>query len=280
MRKKFPLLPNMITAFGLSCGLFVIFKLCLVPNSAVNEALLTQSVGILLLAALADILDGAVARLLKAESDFGGLFDSLADAIVFGVAPAVVVLKSFPVGLYDNLAFILMGAAMIYSICGVLRLIRFTLMSSEVKEDAELSHLHKKHFTGLPIPAAAAGVISLDLLLFSERFQALFPLSYATRVWILFGGLICIGYFMVSRWKFPSIKTLRIPVASFEKVFFLVALAILTFYGIVNLFPLTLFIVAWGYIVTAWILSIIRLIAGKKSKTLEAFEPDDEEFEE
>lgn len=280
MRKKFPLLPNVITAFGLSCGLFVIFKLCLVPNSSVNESLLTQSVGILLLAALADILDGAVARLLKAESDFGGLFDCLADAIVFGVAPAVVVMKSFSFGLHDKLAFILMGGAMIYTICGVLRLIRFALTSSEAKEDAELALLHKKHFTGLPIPAAAAGIISLNLFLFSQGFQEFFPLSDETRVWILFGGLLVIGYFMVSRWKFPSIKTLRIPVASFEKVFFLVASAILIFYGIVTLFPLTLFIGAWGYIVTAWVLSIIRLIAGKKSKTLEAFEPDDEEFEE
>ncbi len=279
MRKKFPLLPNMITAFGLSCGLFVIFKLALVPENAVDEQLLTQSIGILLLAALADLLDGAVARALKAESEFGGLFDSLADAIVFGVAPAVVVLKSFSFDLNDPTLFALMGAAMVYSICGVLRLIRFTLRSGEVKEDEAQALLNKKHFTGMPIPAAAAAAISLDLLLFSNRFQKFIPLSDEARAWVLFGGLIIIGYFMVSRWKFPSIKTLRIPVATFEKVFILVLLALLIFYGIVNHFPLTLFIGAWGYVVTAWILSIIRLIAGKKSKTLEEFEPDDEEFD-
>ena len=66
------------------------------------------------------------------------------------------------------------------------------------------------------------------------------------RAWILFSGLIIIGYFMVSRWKFPSVKTLRVPVATFEKVFLLVLLALLIFYGIVNHFPLALFIGAWG----------------------------------
>ncbi len=93
--KKVYLLPNVITAFGLSCGLFVIFKLNMTPLGGATTEVLTQTAGILLLAVFADLLDGGIARAMKAESDFGGFFDSLADAITFGVAPSVIVLKSF-----------------------------------------------------------------------------------------------------------------------------------------------------------------------------------------
>ena len=92
--KKVHLLPNVITAFALSCGLFVIFRMSLIEASEVGLDILTSIAGILVLAAFADLLDGAIARAMKAESEFGGFFDSLADAITFGVAPSVIILKS------------------------------------------------------------------------------------------------------------------------------------------------------------------------------------------
>ena len=117
--KKVYLLPNVITAFGLSCGLFVIFKMSMTEVGAADYQVLTATAGILLLAAFADLLDGAVARAMKAESDFGSLFDSLADAISFGVAPSVIVLKSLSVSPGTELSFFLTTAAMIFSVCGV-----------------------------------------------------------------------------------------------------------------------------------------------------------------
>ena len=71
--KRVHILPNIITAFGLSCGLFVIFKMNMMAAGSVNYQSLLVIAGLLLLAGFADLLDGAVARAIKAESDFGGL---------------------------------------------------------------------------------------------------------------------------------------------------------------------------------------------------------------
>lgn len=278
--KKIHLLPNVITAFGLSCGLFVIFRMALLPVNGIDEQLLTSIAGIMLLAALADLLDGAVARAMKAESEFGGLFDSLADGITFGVAPSVVALKSLSIAPGSELWFMTTAAAMVYSVCGVLRLVRFGVQAANVRENAELKELNNKHFTGLPIPAAAAAAVSTVLLLFSSDLEWLVHFSDYTRAWILIVVLTMLGYFMVSRWKFPSLKTLHVRVASFQVVFMTVLGAVFFFYGLIHFFPVVFFACSWLYLVVSLILSIIRVISGRKSKTLEEFEPDPDDLEE
>lgn len=275
--KRIHLLPNVITAFGLSCGLFVIFKMTMTEVGGANYQVLTAAAGILLLAALADLLDGAVARAIKAESEFGGLFDSLADAITFGVAPSVIVLKTLSVNPGTGLSFFVTTAATIYTMCGVLRLVRFNLNASQIKGDQELVDASKKNFTGLPIPAAAAAVVSGNLFLASDEFRSILTLSDETRIWIMIVQLVMIGYFMISRWKFPSLKSLNMRVASFQLVFLTVVVAVVIFYGLLHHFAVVLFACSWSYLVIAWILSIIRLISGKKSKTLEDFEPEPED---
>ena len=89
--------------------------------------------------------------------------------------------------------------------------------------------------------------------------------------------MIVLGYFMVSRWKFPSAKALHFRVPSFQLVFFTVIVAIFIIYGVLYFLPVMLAVVTWVYIILAWILSLIRVIAGKKSKTLEDFEPEQED---
>jgi len=274
--KKIYLLPNVITAFGLTCGLFVIFKMNMTPVGEANAQVLLATTAILLLAAFADLLDGAVARAIKAESEFGGVFDSLADAISFGVAPSVIILKSLSVAPGTHLSFLLTTAATVFSLCGVLRLVRFNVSALEAKGNEELILANKKNFTGLPIPAAAAAAVSINLFLVSENFWGLSDLA---RAWILSSVLIILGYCMISRWKFPSVKTLEIRVKSFQAVFLTVLSAVLIFYGILHYFPLVFAVLSWGYIFTAWILSLIRIIAGRKSKTLEGFEPEDDDIE-
>jgi CDP-diacylglycerol---serine O-phosphatidyltransferase len=275
--KKIHLLPNVITAFGLSCGLFVIFKVCLVTHSEVNSAFLLSVTGILLLAAFADLLDGAVARAMKAESDFGGLFDSLADAISFGVAPVVIVLKTLMPSSGGHLSFFLITSAMIFSVSGVLRLVRFNINAIAAKGNNQLSVAEKKHFTGLPIPGAAAAIVSLNLFLASEEWISLSGMSSETHRWIMAITLIFIGYCMISRWKFPSIKSLEIKVASFRTLFVTVFCAVVVVYGILHFFSVIFLIFSWSYIFIAITLAIIRLFAGQKSKTLEEFEPEDED---
>jgi CDP-diacylglycerol--serine O-phosphatidyltransferase len=273
------LIPNIITAFGLACGLFVIFKINMVEPGAGTYQVLTTSALLLLLAAFADMLDGAVARAIHAESEFGFMFDSLADAISFGVAPSVLLLKGLSLEPGTGLSFFAIVGAMLFSMAGVLRLVRFNVNSQQAKKSAEAAAANKKHFTGLPIPTAALAAVSANLFLSSPFAADWFGFQEQTRSIILTVIMIILGYFMVSRWKFPSVKMLHFRVPSFQLVFFTVLVAIFVLYGTLYFFPIMLLVVTWSYVIFAWSLSIIRLIAGKKSKTLVEFEPEEEENE-
>lgn len=189
MKKKVHLLPNVITAFGLTCGLFVIFKMTMMAPGEVTIRQLNEIAAILILAAFADLLDGAVARAMKAQSEFGGLFDSLADAITFGVAPSIIILKSLSAPVGSELSFFLTTAAMIYTVCGVLRLVRFNLISRSVSSTTDQSAILEKdkNFTGLPIPAAASAAVSANLFLASDDFKTFFFLkSHGERMDFIF----------------------------------------------------------------------------------------------
>lgn len=275
--KKIYLVPNVITAFGLACGLFVIFKLNLVETGSETFHVLNTASLLLLLAAFADLLDGAVARVMRAESEFGCVFDSLADAVSFGVAPSVLMLKGLALELGTGISFFSIIGAMLFSICAVLRLVRFNVKASEVKGNAEAEAANKKHFTGLPITGGALAAVSANLFLASPFQVEWFGFGGSTRAIIMTCLMIILAYFMVSRWKFPSSKVLHLRVPSFHLVFFTVLAAIFFLYGMLYFFPIMLTIFAWSYVVLGWTLSIIRLIAGKKSRTLEEFEPDEEE---
>ncbi len=276
--RKINVVPNIITAFGLSCGLFVIFKVNMVEFGAGTYQLLHASTLLLLVAAFADVLDGAVARVIHAESEFGAMFDSLADAISFGIAPSVLFLKHLSLEQGTGLSFFAIIGAMLFSIAGVLRLVRFNVKTHEAKGNPDAMQSQKKNFTGLPIPAAALTAVSSNMIIASPYADKFFPFSDTTRAIVLTCIMIVLAYFMISRWKFPSLKTLHFRVSSFHLVFFTVLVAIFVLYGILYFFPIILATVTWAYILVAWILSIIRIIAGKKSKTLEDFEPDQEDF--
>lgn len=275
--RKVNFIPNIITAFSLACGLFVIFKVNMVEPGSGTYQVLFSAVVLLLVAAVADFFDGAVARMIKAESEFGFMFDSLADAVSFGVAPSVLMLKTLSLEQGTGLSFFALLGAMLYSICGILRLVRFNVKVGEAKGNADLEAAQKKHFTGLPIPASAMAAVSVNLLIASPFCDRYLPMSQETKAIVLTCAMIVLGYFMVSRWKFPSMKALHFRVPSFQLVFLTAILAISILYGILYYFPVFLAVITWVYLIVAWVLSIIRLIAGKKSKTLEDFEPDQEE---
>ena len=271
--KQIYLVPNVITAFGLACGLFVIFKVNMIEPGTGSFEMVQKAALLLLLAALADFIDGAIARAFNAQSEFGLMFDSLSDAISFGVAPSVLLLKTLSLEQGTFISFVVASGAMVYSLCGVLRLVRFNVKSKDI---VELS-LQNKNFTGLPIPAAAAAAVSANLFLLSPFFLNYFEISNVLRASILTAVNIVLGYLMVGKWKFPSLKHLRFKLPSFHLAFFSVLLAIFVLYGIFYFFSLVLALIAWGYVILAIVLSIIRIIAGKKSSTLKDFEPEDEE---
>lgn len=277
--KRISLIPNIITAFGLAIGLFVIFKVNMIERGAGNFELVQRAALLLLLVALLDFVDGAVARAFNAQSDFGLMFDSLADAISFGVAPSVLLLKTLSLQQGTYLSFISATGAMVYSLCGMLRLVRFNIKSIEAKGNLVEMSIQKKNFTGLPIPAAAAVAVSSNLFLLSPFLNDFFGISNTLRAITLTIVNVILGYLMVSRWKFPSLKRLNLKMPSFHLAFLTVIIAVLFLYGIFYYFPIVFVFISWAYILIAFILSLIRLIAGKKSKTLKDFDPDDDDDE-
>lgn len=268
--KRINLIPNFVTAFSLACGLYVIFRINLIGLGSGDFDVMQTSVLLLLVAAVADFMDGALARAFHAESQFGLIFDSLADSITFGVAPSVIVLKSLSLDPGTFLSFFAAVGAMVYSLCGVLRLVRYSTKVLKVS-----SKKKQGHFIGLPIPAAAAATVSLNLFFLSSYAYEWLSWTFMTKVIIIICVQIILGYFMVSRWKFPSLKVLHFRISSFYLVLFTAALALFLLYGIFHFFPVVLVVISWGYIVIGWVLSIGRILAGKKSKTLKEFEPDD-----
>ncbi|OGN55856.1 MAG: CDP-diacylglycerol--serine O-phosphatidyltransferase [Chlamydiae bacterium RIFCSPHIGHO2_12_FULL_44_59] len=273
------IVPNLITAFGLACGLFVIFKVNMVEPGYGDYEVVKNSAILLLVAALADFIDGALARAIHAETEFGFVFDSLADAVSFGVAPSVLMLKTLFLEHGSFLSFFSATGAMVYSLCGVLRLVRFSVKTAQVKGDVRLQASQKQNFTGLPIPAAAVAAVSANLFFLSPIFGEWVELSNDHRSFLLSFVMVVLGYLMVCRLKFPSLKRLNFRIPSFHLIFLVVVVAIFILYGILYFFSEILALISWSYIALSLLLSLIRLIAGKKSKTLEDFEPEPDDFE-
>ncbi len=277
--KKTAFFPNVITAFGLACGLFVIFKINTLESGVGDYELIQRSALLLLIAALADLIDGALARAIHAESEFGFVFDSLSDAICFGVAPSVLMLKSLSLHQGSFLLFFSATGAMVFSLCGVLRLVRYSVKAKEPKKSDQGEKVPKKYFTGLPIPAGAIAAISINLFFLAPMIVEWIPLTDANRAIVLTSVMIFLGYLMVCPLKFPSLKMLRFRIPSFHLVFLLVVGAVFVIYGMLYFFALILALVSWSYVLVSLALSFIRLLAGKKSKTLQEFEPDHEDTE-
>jgi CDP-diacylglycerol---serine O-phosphatidyltransferase len=271
VKNKIKFLPNVITAFGLSCGLFVIHSMSLAAPLAVDQPLLLKMTALLIIAGFADVLDGALARVLKSESSFGSLFDVLSDAITFGVGPTIIVQKTLSLPPGSKLSFLLMAASLIFCLCGVVRLVRFNLTSMALDIEQESGN---KNFTGLPIPGAAGMLVSLNLV---TAQNGIIEIPDPYRACLLGFSMVTIGYFMVSGFKFPSFKTLPLFI-SFRSVFITVTVAVGIFYGLMFYLDLFAFLATWGYFLTALSLSLLRMWKGKQSKILEDFEPESEDL--
>src|SRR5512135_1715053 len=157
-RLKIYFLPNLLTAGNLFCGFIALTKIVEADISAGDFSQIKVALGFILLACIFDLFDGRVARMGGVESPFGREFDSLADLISFGVAPAFlvhrVVLKDIIEGRPEFGWFI----ASIYLLCGAFRLARFNCLTAMRQE-------HSREFLGFPIPSAAGLVASLTLFM-------------------------------------------------------------------------------------------------------------------
>ncbi len=195
---KIYILPNLLTAANLFCGFVALTKIVEANISGGDFAQIKVALGFILLACIFDLFDGRVARMGGVESPFGREFDSLADLISFGVAPAFlvhrVVLKDIVPGHPEFGWFI----ASIYLLCGAFRLARFNCLTM-LRDD------NSKEFLGFPIPSAAGLVASLTLFMiwWEEKDFAESKWRFVLPVLLLF-----LSWMMVSNVRYPSFKKL------------------------------------------------------------------------
>jgi CDP-diacylglycerol--serine O-phosphatidyltransferase len=185
-RRGIYLLPNLLTTACLACGFFAIV-------SAINGDFSAAGLA-LFVAMIFDGMDGRVARWTGTESVFGKEYDSLADMVSFGVAPALVAYQwgFAAISEYGD-AWGRFGwiASFIYAVCAALRLARF---------NARAATLDKRYFEGLPSPSAA-GLVSAFVWFSSEWTDpGLLGLSLTFSVCLIAGGL------MVSSFPYTSVK--------------------------------------------------------------------------
>src|SRR5688572_28139800 len=156
---KIYFLPNLMTAANLFCGFVALTKIVSADLEAGNFREIRLALFFILLACIFDLLDGRIARMGGHESPFGREFDSLADIISFGVAPAFLVHRIVLKDVFPRHPELGWFIASIYLICGAFRLARFNCLAAQAGTGGG------KEFLGFPIPAAAGLVASLTLLI-------------------------------------------------------------------------------------------------------------------
>lgn len=177
-------LPTLFTLGNLVCGFFAIAVTSRIhkaetplaqPASTINFPKFFTSLDsddpthnlmlagwLIFLAMIFDALDGHVARLTKASSQFGAQLDSLCDAVTFGVAPGLLLVKMVPSFEYYYSGAVWIIAA-VYASCAVLRLARFNVETGENDDHST--------FQGLPSPAAAASIAGFAILFYTLRVE-------------------------------------------------------------------------------------------------------------
>ncbi len=207
---KIYFLPNLMTACNLACGFFAVLMILkgqievqrlagqMSPPGKEYYEISRQyyQYAILLIfgSCLFDLLDGRLARLGGQDSPFGQEFDSLADIISFGMAPAMLLSRAvlFPLG---NIGW---AIALVYLVCGAMRLAKFNCLAMMPKKAGDAGN-----FRGLPIPMAAGFIASLTFLLinFYETDRELGIWKY-----VLAAAMLGVSLLMMSNVPYPSFK--------------------------------------------------------------------------
>jgi CDP-diacylglycerol--serine O-phosphatidyltransferase len=185
-------LPNLLTAGNLASGFFALTWIFKYEGGHDFEPILI-AIRLILLAFACDFLDGRLARLAKKESQFGREFDSLADIVSFGVAPAFLVYR-IVLHQFERSGWVI---AAVYLVCGGIRLARFNVLSMRPASHKGLE------FVGFPIPSAAALVVSVAMFMMwmVGKGHELGPSRYA-----LAGLMVLLSILMVSNVRYPTFK--------------------------------------------------------------------------
>lgn len=220
-------LPNFFTSMNLVLGFLSIL--------AAVEGRVERACWTILLASIFDMLDGRVARLTNTTSKFGVEYDSLCDLVSFGVAPALMMYFAAlqPFGRLGVLA------ALIFALCGALRLARFNVM-------AEV--LPKSYFQGLPIPMASTTLVTA---IFFAR-----EIGFAIEKNLFFLLLtLSLGLLMVSTFKFPSFKDIHL---RHRRPFTPIAISFAILFALISWFEIVAFLLFFSYILFSLSFDIYR----------------------
>jgi CDP-diacylglycerol--serine O-phosphatidyltransferase len=198
---KIFLLPNLMTAGNLIFGFLAVLKIF---EGSIQQAtggpkwadFYVVSILCILAACVFDLLDGRLARLGGKESPFGREFDSLADIVSFGVAPALLVFKIVLYEIPHQIGWLIAG---FYLLCGALRLARFNIAATYNLGSGT------RNFTGFPIPAAAGLISSITLLIISN-YQNEAELAAGYGGIGLAGLMVFLAFMMFSKFEYPSFK--------------------------------------------------------------------------
>ncbi len=221
-------LPNLLTTAALFCGFYAVI-------AGFNGQYEYGAIAIFV-AMIFDFLDGRVARMTNATSEFGAEYDSLSDMVSFGVAPAMLV---YSWGL-QNLGKFGWLAAFIYVAAAALRLARF---------NTQVGIADKRYFQGLPSPAAA-GILAAFVWVIGDGSIGQFTIIIASLLTVSVGAL------MVSNFRYHSFKEFKLK----ERVPFLTLIAIVGIAVIVLIDPATLLLLALSlYAVSGLVLTLLGL---------------------
>lgn len=229
------ILPNLFTTGSIFVGF-----LAMIYAAAGNFSLASL---LIIFGAFLDGLDGKVARITNTASEFGVQYDSLADVITFGIAPAFVFFqwKLFEFG---RLGLVI---AFLYATCGALRLARFNISTAVIS---------KKFFIGLPIPVGASTLASL--FFFTMYLQEEFAFVLPDIIYPIITFLV--SFLMVSQIKYFSFKEFEL----LHSHPFRTLLCIVLSLAILAIQPSLLFFVfAFTYIISGLLYSFYLLIKRK-----------------
>jgi CDP-diacylglycerol--serine O-phosphatidyltransferase len=208
------LLPNFFTAGNMLCG-FLSIKHCIearfvteVAEAATRANHYIWAVWFIVIACVFDLFDGRVARASGRQSLFGAEFDSIADTISFGMAPALMAcFLLIQPGQDEDVRLATWLLAFVYLVCAGVRLARFNVLTNPLVPGNE-KRASGGDFVGLPSPAAAGMVSSVVLVLAYilrddpaglERHRELLG-------WTLLPLMLLLSWLMVSNIRFPSLK--------------------------------------------------------------------------
>ena len=236
-------IPNSFTALSLLLGIASI-----VTTQLGGKEYLELAAWMIVWCGLLDTMDGVAARVLKATSSFGAEFDSMADLVAFGVAPAILMLNA---GMqiagveYGTGQFLLLTAAAgVFTLAGAMRLARFNLPTS-VPE--------RGWFVGVPITAAGGGLCSSLVLVLLHHEQIAFAMPLKLYLPVL---LFVLAILMISRLRFPKAV---IRDNKFINTFQIINIALIFYCGVTRTWPEYLFGIGVFLLVAG-------IIAGRISK--------------